>query len=82
MSRKKHAWTSLLHTIENKSEYSGDKFYKEQHSVELAIIQDFMDDVNEELYELLSVLDQAPNNDVKLGILLAQETIRKSYYSE
>jgi hypothetical protein len=82
MSRKKHTWTSLLHTIENKSEYSGDVLRKHQKLVEQAIIQDFMDNVNEELYELLNVLDQAPNNDIKLGILLAQESIRKSYYNE
>jgi hypothetical protein len=41
-----------------------------------------MDNVNEDLHDLLYVLDEAPNNDVKLGVLLAQESIRKSYYNE
>jgi uncharacterized protein HemY len=82
MSRKKHAWTSLFHIIENKSNYTSDELYKEQQSVENAIVQDFMDNVNEDLHDLLYVLDEAPNNDVKLGILLAQESIRKSYYNE
>jgi len=31
---------------------------------------------------LLYVLDEAPNNDVKLGVLLAKESIRKTYYGE
>jgi hypothetical protein len=79
MSRKKHAWGAFFHNIENKSD---DVSYKYQKSVEDAIIEDFMDNVYEELQELLNILEQAPNNDVKLGVLLAQESIRKSYYNE
>jgi hypothetical protein len=82
MSRKKHAWTSLFHIIENKSNYTSDELYKEQQSVQDAIIADFMDNVNEDLNDLLYVLDEAPNNDVKLGVLLAKESIRKTYYGE
>jgi hypothetical protein len=82
MSRKKHAWTSLFHIIENKSNYTYDEVCRELKLVENAIIEDFVDNVNEELQDLLNILDEAPNNDIKFGVLLAKESIRKIYYDE
>lgn len=80
MSRKKHAWTALeaamLHHEATRDNTTFDDVARATRGVELAILEDFMDHVYEQTEHLFIALEQAPNNDVKLGMLLAQNVMR------
>jgi hypothetical protein len=78
MSRKKHAWNALWYIFENKEDFKNNEnaFHNAERGVEAAVIEDFMDDIDEELARLFNLLDQAPNNDIKFGIMIAQDIIR------
>lgn len=76
MSRKKHSWNALWTLRENDATI--DDIFNAERVVECAIAEDFSDSVYEETEQLLNMLEVAPNNDIKLGILLAQHAMRKT----
>ena len=76
MSRKKHAWNALWDCVG--AHATVDEIFRAERAVENAVIEDFTDRVYEEIEQLFSLLDAAPNDDIKLGILLAENAMRKT----
>lgn len=75
MSRKKHAWTAFWNVQQSGT---SDELHRAERVVEAASVEDFTDLVYEETEQLLNLLDQAPNNDIRLGILMTLDAIRKT----
>lgn len=72
MSRKKWAWDAYL-TAEGV-----DQKLMAMDALEMAIIEDFTDDVYERFEVLDSMLEQAMNTDIKLGLILARNALRET----
>ena len=72
MSRRKHAWDAY------RSTENSDATYETQRAIEVAAIEDFMDDVHGSIGRIDCLLDEAPNNSIKLGLLLVQNILRET----
>lgn len=72
MSRRKWAWEAY-HMSENESDKS-----TAMDSIEMAVIEDFIDDLDNRLETLNDMLEEAPNANIKLGLILARNAIRET----